>query len=329
MSVRTILVITCALVFGGTAAMGVHLGLSKGDGAGANMATIVVATANVPRGETVTTESVVARPYPKDLLPEGVITKVEDAVGRAAYVPLVKDEPLVEGKLAPKGAGRGLAALIKHGYRAITVQTPNVATGVAGFIVPGNKVDVLMTFNDRGPFGVMNPSITNLMGGPPPQEHQEGGTITLLENVEILAVDQKVDAPAENRMDANQMRSVTLLVTPEDAAKLTLGQNKGTIHLSLRSSSDAAKVASHPKATVSDLFSRGGSWEERARLLLAGLARASVRPPAPKGPPGAAPAPAQPPRLRTIRTFRGTREGMIHLGPADAKRPALAEPNAS
>ena len=61
-----------------------------------------------------------------------------------------------------------------------------------------------------------------------------GSTTTLLQNVEILAVDQKVDGPADNKVDSTNLRSVTLLVTPDQAAKLSLGQSKGTLHLTLR-----------------------------------------------------------------------------------------------
>lgn len=294
MRTQTLLVLVLALAFGGIAAVGVVM-YSGGDaGGGPPMATIVVATVDVPRGETVTAESVAARKYPKDLVPAGVLTTLDDAVGRAALAPIVKDEPVLDGKLAPKGAGRGLASLIKKGMRAITVQTPNVATGVAGFIVPGNRVDVLMTFNESG----------RELAGP--------GAITLLEDVEILAVDQSVDAPAENKMDAAQMRSVTLSVTPDQATRLTLGQNKGTIHLSLRNSTDDAHRPAKP-ATVTDL--RGGvPWDERLKAILGEMGRASK--PRPSPPPIQAQAPPSPPPAppsRMIRTFRGTLEGAVKM----------------
>lgn len=298
MRTQTIFVLILALVFGGIASVGV-LALSRKPSPQADMATIVIAVAEVPRGETITAESVAVRPYPKDLAPTGVLTKLEDAIGRAALSPIVKDEPLLDAKLAPKGAGRGLASLIKTGMRAITVQTPNVATGVAGFIVPGNRVDVLMTFSDGG------------------SNAAAAGAITLLENVEILAVDQSVDAPAENKMDAAQMRSVTLSVTPEQATKLTLGQNKGTIHLSLRNSTDAKHARAVP-ATVSDL--QGGvPWHERIKGIVAEMNRNSmarqVAAPSAPPPPPATPAP---PRIPTIRTIRGTREGTIRIDHASA-----------
>ena len=73
------------------------------------------------------------------------LTKLEDAVDRAVFIPLIKDEPVLEGKLAPRERAAALAALVPKGMRAFTIQTPNVASGVAGFILPGNKVDVLLT----------------------------------------------------------------------------------------------------------------------------------------------------------------------------------------
>jgi len=296
MRTQTLLVLVLALAFGGIAAVGVVM-FSGGEAKPAAMTTIVVAIADVPRGAAITAESVVAREYPKDLVPAGVLAKVEDAIGRSALLPIVKDEPLLDAKLAPKGAGRGLASLIKKGMRAITVQTPNVATGVAGFIVPGNRVDVLMTFNESGASLASN-----------------SGAITLLEDVEILAVDQSVDAPAENKMDAAQMRSVTLSVTPDQATKLTLGQHRGTIHLSLRNSTDGAHTKSKP-ATVDDL--RGGpTWDQRLKGLLSEMNRGSnlkrVGSAVPVPPPPA-PAAAPAPPSRMIRTFKGTREGTARI----------------
>ena len=131
-------------------------------------------------------------------------------------MPLVKDEPLLEGKLAPKGAKRGMAALVPNGMRAFTIHTPSVASGVGGFVLPGNKVDVLLTMDWK----------------------RDSLTTTLLQNLEILAVDQRIDAPADNRIDPKQLHSVTLLVTPDQAARLALAQNKGSLHLALRNHKD-------------------------------------------------------------------------------------------
>jgi hypothetical protein len=112
-------------------------------------------------------------------------------------------------------------------------------------------VDVLLTMTDVG----QDPS-----GG--------GTTITLLQNVEILAVDSRVEAPAENKVDANQLRSVTLLVTPDQAVNLNLGQDKGTLHLSLRHPNDSEVARTQP-ATLKQLrVQQEELWNARLHWLM-------------------------------------------------------------
>jgi pilus assembly protein CpaB len=167
-----------------------------------------------------------------------------------------------------------MAPGIPKGMRAFTIQTATMAAGVAGFILPGNKVDVLMTMSGSG-----------------------DSTITLLQGVEVLAVDQQVDAPAGNKVDVNLLRSVTLLVTPEQATKLDLGQSKGTLHLALRNSQDTAAVPVK-RVTLGDI----------------GLApeppKEDVKPPEKPAPAPPPPAPPQPARIRTVR---GTQGGVVEL----------------
>jgi len=252
---------------------------------------------NIPRGMLVSPDMIKIRDYPKHLVPTGAILKKEDAQDRSAFATMVMEEPLLESKLSPKGQ-RGLAPFFAEGMRAFTITT-NVASGVAGFILPGNKVDVLLTFNGGGS--------NDFTGG--------GSTTTLLQNVEILAVDQKVEAPADNKVDSTNLRSVTLLVTPSQAAKLSLGQTKGTLHLTLRNPKDQLAANVRP-TTVNDIQflsePPARPWDERAKDLIKamGEAMAKARP---------APQPAQaevvtPPK--TIRTIRGSSEGMVKLTPA-------------
>jgi pilus assembly protein CpaB len=288
---------------------------------------VVVAAADVPRGVMVTEDMVKVRDYPKDYLPPGTLAKPADAVGRASMTAMVKDEPVLEAKLAPKGSGRGLAALIPEGMRACTIHTPSVSTGVAGFILPGDKVDVLLTLVEMG------------------ADDRSGGatTITLLEAVEILAVDQRVDAPAENKVDLALLRSATLLVTPDQAARLNLAQDKGTLHLSLRNPVDKGPAAAR-SATLSELrYRRESSWEDRFtrwRKALGSLTSSTGQPavpsmmpmplalPLPPPPPATPAAPSPPPSLvetppatpsspvsllAKVRTIRGTSESVMTL----------------
>ena len=185
-------------------------------------------------------------------------------------------------KITAKGAGVGLAAIIPKGMRAFTIQTPTIAAGVAGFVLPGNRVDVLLT-------------VKEMSGG----AEARGGTIILLQNLEILAVDQRVDAePTVTEKlgaTAKDLRSVTLLVTPQQAAKLDLGRNLGTLHLTLRNPEDTAEVSSLHLATIGELS------DSHPGLL------ATVPKPAEAAPPKKEKA------FEEIRTIRGNQEGMVRV----------------
>lgn len=225
MRMRTILIGAFALVFGASAAIGVWLlRTTPSEAIKPQTESLVVAAMDINRGETLTAEHLTQLEWPKELVPEGAVMNTQEILDRTVAIPLIKGDLLLVGKLAEAGSGRGLAAIIPAGMRAVTIQTPNVATGVAGFILPGNKVDILLTMNSN--------SMDDVTGG--------GSTITLLQNLEILAVDQQTDVPQGNKMDPKELRSVTLLATPAEAARLDLGQNKGTLRLTLRNPTDKA-----------------------------------------------------------------------------------------
>jgi pilus assembly protein CpaB len=257
-----------SLTFGGSAALGVNKYVA-GNGGGfstrAGVASVVVAAQDIPRGASITADLLKTRVYPQGLLPSGTLASVADALDRAVFVPLVKDEPLLESKLAPKGAKRGLAALVPTGLRAFTIHTPSVASGVGGFVLPGNKVDVLLTMDSKR--GSM--------------------TTTLLQNLEILAVDQRLDTSADNRVDPKQSHSVTLLVTPDQAARLDLAQNKGALHLALRNHKDI-QILRASRAGMAEL---DDGYREEARVVVG----AEATPPPP------------PPPARFVTIYRGIR----------------------
>ena len=215
----------------------------------------VVAVVDLPRWASITPEAVKIKEFPRDLVPPDALSKVEDAVNRVIFVPLTKDDWVLESNLAPKGAGRGLSALIPPGMRAYTVKVPDVAQGVAGFILPGNRVDVLLSLGEI--------SGTHETGG--------GSTITLLQNVEILAVDQKMDAPSDNKVDTKDLRSVTLLVTPQQANLLDLGQNKGMLHLALRNRQDNEAAQTKPATPKDAAGGRRRCPRPRSRIPGAGI----------------------------------------------------------
>ena len=229
MSVRTAMVVFLALLSGVSAAVGVNFWHQQGVPGRKETVSVVVADKDIPRFTLITRELLSTREYPKDLVPPGSVTDMAEVEGRVATAQLRHGEVILDTKFSAKGAGRGMSVAVPVGMRAFTIRTPNIASGVAGFILPGNKVDVLLTLVDAR---------TEVTGG--------ATTTTLLQNIEILAVDQVIDAPNGNKVDPNLLRSVTLLVTPAEATQLELGQDKGSLHLALRSHLDTATVTSRP-----------------------------------------------------------------------------------
>jgi pilus assembly protein CpaB len=190
----------------------------------------------------------------------------------------------MEGRLAPKGSGLGLAPTIPVGMRAVTVRVNDVA-GVAGFVLPGMKVDVLVT------------------GHPPNSD----GTITntVLQNMLVLAAAQTIQADA--RGQAIQAPTVTILATPDQAETLTLANSEGRVQLVLRNSSDQT-IESTPGRYAAELYGnavkriappRASDDAPRPRPVMA------AAPPPP--PPVVAPPPPPPPPDQIVMIRGNTR----------------------
>lgn len=167
-------------------------------------------------------------------LPKGAILKPEDAVGRGAITNLYQGEPLLESRLASLGSGGGLAATIRQGMRACAVKVDEVV-GVAGFVTPGMRVDVVISGIPPGP--------------PNPAEGPE--VRTLLQNIEVLSAG--TDIQKDNESKPQQVKVVNLLVTPEQAEVLSLASNETHIQLVLRNPLDT-QVAQMPGTGMSSLF---------------------------------------------------------------------------
>ena len=166
-------------------------------------------------------------------LPQGALLRKEDVVGRGVMAAIYDGEPIVESRLAPKGAGAGLAATIPAGMRAVAVKVNDVV-GVAGFVVPGMRVDVLISGN-------------------PPGASTSTGMVskTLLQNIEVLSAGQNFQKDAEGK--PVQVQVVNLLVTPEQAEILNLASNETKIQLVLRNPLDT-QTAKTPGIAMGTLF---------------------------------------------------------------------------
>lgn len=241
MKARTIVVGILAVVFGVSCAVGVKAFLDaqaarppKVVVEKAETKTVLSAKRTIPHGKTITADDVQVQEWPASMVSKGIVDTLEDVVNHAALVTIYEGDVILKVKLAT-GPTHDLASHLAPGMRAFTIHTPTIGSGVAGFILPGNKVDVLLTVTDL-------PSL------------KESGamTVTILQGVEILAVDQETEAPASSKIDPGQMHSVTLAVTGSQASKLALAGSKGTLNLALRNATDQIEEPTDP-VTLSDL----------------------------------------------------------------------------
>lgn len=183
----------------------------------------VAAARDIGVGEVIKLEDVHLTSWPSNHVLTGAFVKPEELVGRAALTQLAMGQPIVEHQVTAVGAGVGLSAKIPDGMRAISLKSDQVV-GVAGFLLPGTHVDVLVT--------IRNPAATDAQ------------TSTVLQDAEILAAGQKLQADPEGK--ATTVDVVTLLVNPQDAERVTLASAQGAVHFVLRNASDHGKVDAAP-----------------------------------------------------------------------------------
>ncbi len=200
------------------------------------MTEIVVAAETIPLGSTMEERQLKKIRWPIADVPPGAFADTGLLVGRTVVSTVFKGEPLMEGKLTSGDVRRGtMAYIIPEGHRAMAVAVNDVA-GVAGFILPGSAVDVVVTTQGSG-----NQRISKIV----------------LQNLRVLAVGQKME---EKEGKTLQVPTVTLSITPADAEKLALAGNVGTLQLLLRGTTDNAP-ASTRGASIPNLLSgtdRGG-----------------------------------------------------------------------
>jgi pilus assembly protein CpaB len=187
---------------------------------------VAVANSNLPMGTTIADSHLRLVKVPKAMAPKGSFTKVEELVGRVVKETIIEGEPVVVGRLSSKEAGAGLTAIIPEDMRAMAVKV-NEVIGVAGFIHPNDRVDVIAVM-------AADPSSQN------PQDKLPRAKV-ILQNIQVLATGQEmVD---ENKgQKAKPVTVVTLLVLPEDAERLALAAEEGSIRLAMRNPVDQFEV---------------------------------------------------------------------------------------
>jgi pilus assembly protein CpaB len=284
--VRTFVVLGVALIAASLASYGVYQAISRIPERRVEIATryAVVAAAQLPVGTLITRDSVKLVPWPEKNPLQGGFSKIDDVVDRGLIAAVVENEPLTENKLASKEAGAGLPPTIEPGMRAISVKV-NEVIGVAGFVVPGTRVDVVTVIA-------------------PTQNHEDTVSQVVVSNAQVLSAGTRYDQDAPKK-DGKAMRStvVTLMVSPVDAERIALAQAEGQLMLTLRNPLDVAP-SDTPGVRKAALFSSIGAATPAAQP--AGPPRRTTPRPAPAPVPAAVAVPAY--TVETIRAAKRTAE---------------------
>jgi pilus assembly protein CpaB len=183
---------------------------------------VVVAAADLSLGAELKKEDLQVASFPAGQAPEGAFAKPEDVIGRGVIVPLVKNEPILAAKLASKEAGAGLPPVIPEGMRAVSVRV-NEVVGVAGYVLPGTRVDVVATAS-------------------PTMNQTDTTSKVVLANVQVVTAGTRLEQDQEKGKPM-QVTVVTLLVTPEQVERLALASTEGKIQLALRNPLDQSAPA--------------------------------------------------------------------------------------
>ena len=247
--VRVFLVLALAVTAGGVFAFGTYNYVNKLPKQSASMATkpVVVASTDLDVGAEITRDDIRVIDWPASSVPQQAIADPKDVVGRGLVLPVIQNEPILPMKLASKDAGSGLPPAIPPGLRAVSVRV-NEVIGVAGYVLPGTRVDVLATVNPTG----------------------QGGDITskvILTNVQVLAAGTKIERDVKDNKPM-PVNVVTMLVAPDESERLTLAATEGKIQLALRNPLDTG-VTNTPGIKPAALLGVGASKSAVVRTRVA------------------------------------------------------------
>jgi pilus assembly protein CpaB len=236
---NNLVILFVAIVMGGVAALLAYNWLQARTSATSTTATIgtvVVAGEPLAFGATLTADNIAEIPWAAKTLPEGSFTSKDEVLHdgrRVVLSPLERNEPILRSKVTGPGQRASLSSLLQNGKRAVTVRVDDVR-GVAGFILPGDFVDVVLIGEDAPP-------------------RRENYSEILLQQVRVLAVDQLA---SERQEQPTVVKAVTIEVTPEQAQKVLLATNIGKLSLILRRPAETESDATH-RVTERDLGQGG------------------------------------------------------------------------
>src|SRR4029077_6630747 len=218
--VRVFIVFVLALAAGGVFAFGTYNYVQKLPAKTVAMPTkpVIVAANDLDIGAEISRDDTRVSAWPPGAVPANAISDPQEVIGRGIIMPMIQNEPFLPLKLSGKEGG-GLPPAIPPGLRAVSVKV-NEVIGVAGYVLPGTRVDVVATVS-------------------PTQQPTDMTSKVILTNVQVLAAGTKIERDTE-RNKPIAVSVVTLLVDPSESEKLTLAANEGKIQLALRNPLDKA-----------------------------------------------------------------------------------------
>ena len=272
---RVFIVFVFAVTVGGVFALATYNYVQKIPARTVSIPTtpVVVAATDLDIGAELRREDLRIIEWPANALPAEVINDPKDAIGRGLIMPVIQNEPILPMKLASKEAGAGLPPAIPPGLRAVSVRV-NEVIGVAGYVLPGTRVDVVATVSPSGQSIDMTSKV-------------------ILTNVQVLAAGTKIERDTDKNKPM-AVTVVTLLVDPEEAERLTLASTEGKIQLALRNPLDKGLPTTHGIRPAA-LFGIGAPT--RTAVARTRVASAS--------PSSAPPVVAAQPDLSTVEIIRG------------------------
>ena len=276
---RTISVMTLAVVMASVASLAVYTAVRRIPERQVEVAHVytVVAARPIPLGTMLTKDHVTLIAWPLRNPVSGSFKAIEEVENRGVIVALAENEPVTESKLAPLGAGAGLAPTIPAGMRAVSVKV-NEVVGVAGFVVPGSRVDLVVTVDDP----------------------QSKTTISraVVSNIEVLTSGTRFDQD-KARTDGKPIQAsvITLLATPQDAEKITLASTEGRIMLTLRNPLDV-KPTETQGVRMAGLLGAPAPPPVETRVQGRRVVVAAPPPPPPSPPP---------PKIYTVEAIRAAK----------------------
>ena len=273
---RAFIVLVLALAAGSALALATYTYVQNAPAKTVTLPTrpVIVAATDLDVGAELAREDLRVIDWPANAVPAGAFSNIDEVKGRGLILPVIENQPIVPMLLASKEMGAGLPPAIPEGLRAVSVRV-NEVIGVAGYVLPGTRVDVVATVN-------------------PSDQRANMTSKVILTNVQVLAAGTKIERAGDKDKPV-PVTVVTLLVAPDEAERLTLASTEGKIQLALRNPLDKASPVTRGIRPAALLGT------EPAVRVVARASKMAMAPPPP-------PPPADPPSVEIIRGDKRVRE---------------------